>query len=426
MYKKSIPTDESPVIGLEIDGNLSLKGWENSEILVKCESEEDLTIETQEEQVRISCQRDCMIRVPYGAQMNVARLEGNANIKLVEGALSIQDVRGNLNLRSVGPVEVDQVQGNLAAKNVAGDLRAGAVRGNLTAKDIEGDLLVNGPVEGNLKIDDLEGGAQASAQGNITMRLDPRPGKSYEFDAQGSLVCRIPADASAEVEISDASNFHINLPDANLPKDRGTPFTFTLGEGDASLKLSAGGNLILSNLTISFGMEDFDFDLGEDFGGSVEAISEQVNQQIQAQMEMVEQQLNTQLSNLSSLVESMQLSPEQADRISQRAREVSERVNARTQEKIRRAQEKLNRKLEAARRRAEMKARAAERAARDRRRKTDSFSQTFGRSTVQTPPPPPSEPVSEEEHLLILKMLEQGKISIEEAEKLLQALEGKR
>ena len=41
------------------------------------------------------------------------------------------------------------------------------------------------------------------------------------------------------------------------------------------------------------------------------------------------------------------------------------------------------------------------------------------------PPPPPGEKVSEEERLMILRMLEQKKISMDEAEKLLSALEGK-
>jgi hypothetical protein len=39
---------------------------------------------------------------------------------------------------------------------------------------------------------------------------------------------------------------------------------------------------------------------------------------------------------------------------------------------------------------------------------------------------PPAEPVSDEERMLILRMLEQGKISVADAEQLLAALEGKR
>ena len=39
------------------------------------------------------------------------------------------------------------------------------------------------------------------------------------------------------------------------------------------------------------------------------------------------------------------------------------------------------------------------------------------------PPRPPVEPVSEEERLVILRMVQENKISIEEAERLLAALE---
>jgi hypothetical protein len=42
-----------------------------------------------------------------------------------------------------------------------------------------------------------------------------------------------------------------------------------------------------------------------------------------------------------------------------------------------------------------------------------------------SPPRPPSEPVSDEERLSILRMLQEKKITREEAEKLLAALEGK-
>ena len=41
-----------------------------------------------------------------------------------------------------------------------------------------------------------------------------------------------------------------------------------------------------------------------------------------------------------------------------------------------------------------------------------------------TPPMPPSVPVSDEERMVVLRMVEQGKISVAEAEKLLAALEG--
>jgi hypothetical protein len=76
--------------------------------------------------------------------------------------------------------------------------------------------------------------------------------------------------------------------------------------------------------------------------------------------------------------------------------------------------------MAAAQRKMEYKAQAHERAARHGR-----HSWSFGFQTPPTPPPPASEAVSEDERLMILRMLEQKKISMEEADELLSALEDK-
>jgi hypothetical protein len=109
------------------------------------------------------------------------------------------------------------------------------------------------------------------------------------------------------------------------------------------------------------------------------------------------------------------LSEEQRQRILEQARRSGERATEKAQEQARRAQEKLERKLEAAKRRSEMKDRHAE------RRSRRSFNVEIGVQTAE----PASEPVSDEERLTILRMLEQKKISLAEADALLDALEGK-
>jgi hypothetical protein len=191
-----------------------------------------------------------------------------------------------------------------------------------------------------------------------------------------------------------------------------------MGDGDAELILSAYGNVMLSSLPPDWDLGELEFELGEDYDGISETLSEQIARQVEAQMEYIEQQLESQLDNLSTRIGGIGLSAEQAERIAQRAQEASDRARVRADERIQRAQEKMERKLEAARRRAEIKARAAERAARDRRKRPESTDWMAASRT-------PVEPVSDEERLMILQLLEQGKITPSEAEQLLAALEGK-
>jgi hypothetical protein len=150
------------------------------------------------------------------------------------------------------------------------------------------------------------------------------------------------------------------------------------------------------------------------FAGFSEEFSQQIADQIEAQVETQLEVLNDEMEKLSSTIEHSGLSQDEMDRIMEQARESSERAAARSQENIRRAQEKLERKLAATQRKAELRAKAAERRSQ--------------RGTGFTWPPPtetrPKTAVSDEERLVVLRMLEEKKISLEEAEQLLAALEG--
>ena len=85
-----------------------------------------------------------------------------------------------------------------------------------------------------------------------------------------------------------------------------------------------------------------------------------------------------------------------------------ERESDRAQEKMRRAQEKLERKLEAHRRRAESRSQAAT----DRRTRRQSWG--FEWPAPPPPPAPPKPQATEEERLMILRMLEQKKITLDD------------
>ncbi len=96
--------------------------------------------------------------------------------------------------------------------------------------------------------------------------------------------------------------------------------------------------------------------------------------------------------------------------------------------------ERISRQVEQATsraaKRAEEAARRVERHAERQARRwkgtvsTGPWNWDFNSQNVPTPPAPPSEPVAEEERMAILKMLAEKKITAEQAEQLLNALEG--
>jgi hypothetical protein len=417
MDKQFVTTSASPRIVLDISGDLRLKGQDEFEVVAKSDNPEDLAVESQDDQVIIRSSGNCYVRVPQASVIQAQAIHGNATCKALDGELTFDRVDGDLELRNIGKIYVARVNGSLTAKNVEGDCKVDAVDGDLSARNVQGDFTVTDAVRGNLNLSNVGGSARAFADGNITLRLDPAPGHVYEFTCHGNLFCRLSSDTSAEISVPKASQVMVDLPGIHASAPVQTPYALTLGEGDAKITLSADGNVVLDTHAPDWDMEDFDLDINSEVNGMADTVSQQITQQVESQMRMMEEQLNAQLSSLSMRLSAARLTGDQARRIEERAREASERATARAQERVRRAQERMEQKIAAAQRRLEHKQQAQERASRHTRHGWNF--------NIPTPPAPPGEPVSEDERLLILHMLEEKKISMEEAEALLSALEGK-
>ena len=413
MSQQAFPTSLAPEVIIEtIQGNLQMKGWDRPEVNVKAQPDE-LNLEEQDDVVHLSCQGDCTVRLPTGATVRVGRVQGEARFKYLDDALQIDQVAGDLILRNLSEVQVQLVNGALYARNIAGDLAAEYVAGNVNVRNIQGRCRLP-KVDGNLDLRGVEGSLQTTCSGNERLRLYVLDGESYTVEAGGNLSVEIPANANLNVKRnSTGKSIRLRLPGQTQNLSTSS-HELTLGDGGTVMQLKAGGSILLEAGPAGGFGRDEETDMDEDFGNLAD-LSAQISQQVEAQMQAVTRQINEQLTNLTASMNQIGFSEEQRQRILEQARRNSERVAERAQEQARRAQEKLERKLEAARRHSEMKARHAE------RRSRRSVSVDIG----VRPAEPVSEPVSDEERLSILHMLEQKKISLEEAEALLDALEGK-
>ena len=429
MDRQFITTSENPVVVIEaVQGDLRLKGHLELEVAAKASDANDLSLVQREDAIVLNSRGDLSVRVPRNATVRVETAHGDATFKALEGVLEIDTVHGELTLRGVGSTHINQVHGELSAKNIAGDLLVAAVEGDVDARDIQGSFTVSDVVRGNLRLDDANCDASAKVIGNINLRLDPTAGQSYSFESQGNIFCRLSDENSVEISVPKANKVTVNLPEVKSSGPIQTPYALTLGEGDAKLTLTARGNVVIDSHAPDWDMEDFEVNIEADMDRLGDEIGNQMEQQIEAQMRMIEANLNAQMASLTSRLGAARLSEEQARRVEERARLASERASVQAQERMRRAQERMEQKLNAAQRKIEQKKRAAG------RHPQWGFvippmppSPPIPRvwPAPRTAPVPPAEPVSEAERLAILRMLEQKKISLDEAEKLLNALEGK-
>lgn len=410
-----------PLIVLTVHGDFRVKGSDEQEVLVRCG--EEVQVSQEGDTFTIESLEDCSLRVPRQSRLQLKAAHGDADFKALEGELTIEQAHGELRLRSVGPAAVHMLHGNLEAKNLSGTLEIGHADGNVSVKDLQGDLSADS-ISGNVFLKEIDGSVSAKAGGNFLAYLDPLPGQEHRLEAGGNLNIYLPKDASATLHFERVGG-RVNVSAFNGEKapDQRPPFDLVIGDGDAEIFLSAGGHVMVTG---SFTEPDFvpetDFDFEGEFDGIAEEITQQVNKQVDIQMKMLEQQMNSMAANLSASMGAAGLSKERIEHIQQRARETAERASQRAQERMQQAQERLERRMVAHQQRAMHKAKIAETRVTRKDRKSWGFSWP---PMPDEPPMPPEPAVSDEERLLILKMLEQKKISLDEAEKLLSALEGR-
>jgi hypothetical protein len=393
MFKQTIETSTAPHITItECWGNLVVQGSEARQITLRLQGEaKDLVLEREGETITMAAHTGCHLTCPPGTTLSADTVRGNLRVESVEAPVTIRTIHGNVILRAVGPTALEQTFGNLRVHQMRGDLQAQVTRGNAQVRQVEGSLSMN-QVDGNLMADGIEDGlAVEQVRGNVRLRAPFSSGHNYRLSANGNLVAYVPADASLRLVLRARGGVRSSIPGLTLEEEDGE-MRGALGAAEASLEAQVGGNISLR----SWGagevpqVEGMSFDYMAD----LEGLGAQIEAHIAAAMAEMEGRLDESLGRIDG--EQIRLQME-------RAKEQALRTAGRAAE---RARQEAEREAERARLRAERAERRWQRASGRRSR-------------------PKREPIADEERMRVLRMVEEGKITPEQAADLLTALEGR-
>jgi hypothetical protein len=404
---------------------LRVNGWDRPQFTAEADGDKSLHVEKVGDDIVVRADSDCTLRVPTEATLVLNSVSGDAKVRNLEGPLTIQSISGDLTLRQVGPVDVHSVSSDLSAKKVEGHLRAHSVSGDVLARNIEGDFVVHS-VSGDLYLRDVDGSVRAEASGDVTLSLEFTPGHGYQVTASGEIAVRLAGDANGRFEIQSSSDINVDVAGAQVEGNTHQRVV-SLGTGEPTIKLEASGDVTLTGQTAD---PDAWGDFGDRFGEDIGLMAEEMAAQFTSRDEL-NRILNERLAhlNVTAHIRTDEIAAK-ARRAAERAQLAQRRAERQVESAQRRAQreaERAQRHVEAAQRRAEAATRRAELRHGERGR---SGAWAFGFTAPRPPVPPvspmpPAEPVSDDERMVILRMVEQGKITVADAEKLLAALEGK-
>jgi len=362
---KTISAGRSPKIMIDsIGGDLSLVGWEGDDILLKADDEE-LRVSQDGEKVTVSCSDDLSLRVPKSASVLIGKIGGDASIRSLAGDIELKEISGDLSMRDVNSVAIETVHADFSLRGAKGHLFIKSANSDVSIRDVDGNVTLE-TVADDLALRDVRGNVSAKVAEDVVMYLNPKAGNTYSVTAGDDILLVMPPKASATLTLN-ADEINIEWKGIEDEEDA-TSRVVILGDGSSTITLNAGGDIRVSNQSdAGESAEDFGnfAGVGMDWSGFGDRISRRVDQ----------------------------------------------------------ATQRAQRKVEEAARRIEHKTRDAER----RASRGKGFLEV-GRWNWDFAPkgvPMPNKPqASDEERLAILKMLQEKKITAEEADKLLSALEG--
>jgi len=363
---KSVFVGNNPKINLDnIGGDISIVGWDGADLLLKGD-EDDIRLEQTDEAVSVSCGGDLSLRIPKGASLAIKSIGGDASIRGVLGGIEMMEIHGDLSIRDVGALSIDTVHSDFSLRGAKGDLYIKNVYSDVSIRDVEGNVTLDS-VADDLALRGARGNIKVNVGEDVVVYLEPKANGEYSIHAGDDILLVLPKSANATITMQ-GDEIDVDWPGIEQDAEA-TERVVVLGDGSAKINLSAGGDVRVTNRADAG-------DSAEEFGNFAG--------------------VNFDWSGFG-------------DRISRQVEQATSRAAKRVEEATRRAE------------------RHAERHARQGKGGlvVGRWNWDFkGTPKPPTPPTPPSEPVSEDERMAILKMLAEKKITSQQAEELLNALDG--
>jgi hypothetical protein len=414
MQQRTVPVDPNlTVLVHEVHGDLRVAGWDRNELMVKTDGSR-LDLVSTADPLTISCDEDVILYLPRTVHLQIEKIDGDASLQALRGPVTLGPVAGDLTMKDLGPVTLGTVSGDASLRNigalnaetVSGDftLRTGhgvcavdQIGGDASIRDIDGMLAIE-QVGSDLYVRNVHGAVSVKVGADVALFLEPLPGQTYDITAGDDLILRLSPEANVKLHLTGGSpeSIHVDFPGVELPEDCSGCEVIVGKETDgmAEMLLTAGDDLLVTSQADSWdSAADFGVGMGDGRDWNLppfelpDDFSERINRRVQAAMERAQSHLEA---------------------ATRRAEAGGQRASI---------------KIEAAMRRAEAKARAAE--VRARRGQANIHLGRWNLDTTPHAPADTSAPVSDDERLTVLKMLQEKKITLQEAEKLLSALEGK-
>lgn len=189
----------------------------------------------------------CDISIPGSASVHVREVEGALRIKGVAGDVVIGVVGRDVGLKNVGTTRIETVGERLKVRGVAGDLNASTIGGSADIQAVAGDVRL-ATIGGSLDLAGVQGAVGASVGGSARVDRSLDQNSALRLTAGGSIECTVPEDIGADIRAAAGGTVRIDLPEIDIVGGV-QHYSGAVGGGGTPIELTAGGSIRIVGAT---------------------------------------------------------------------------------------------------------------------------------------------------------------------------------
>jgi len=381
MKKVSIPVKPENKLNIKSSEDLYIEGSDSGLMTAVVRQSDSFRYTETAGKGEVRATSDCWLSIPAAMPVTIEKVGGDASLTNLAKRIIIGKVGGDLVLQNLSGASIEAVGGDLHVNSPGGEgLETVRVGGDLYGTSIQS--LSARAVGGDVFLQQVTGAVNLTAGGDIEIEITIPELPLISVTAGGDVCLVVPADAMGQLELH-SKGYEIGIHAGEQQGDwEEEQLSLPLGEGGNPVRLTAGGKITITDKA------DLNRDNASVIKDSIndwKTFGEEIEQQIR-------ESIGTAMNNIHWATRS--------------ASDVGEKARM---------------KVEKARRKMEAKGISVDQAVVNVNHNGKNVGITFG--TPGSKPEIEKVGVSDEERLLVLKMLQDKKITADEADKLLSALE---
>ncbi|MBI9045712.1 MAG: hypothetical protein JEZ06_14575 [Anaerolineaceae bacterium] len=231
-------------IVIKSHGNLEINSWDRPEIGIRTDIQAQKIRQEGKELVLLFLE-DCELTLPLNLKVEVSKCAGKVRIQNIKAAIEIGKIEDDLVVQNVKSIQINRVNGDCYLRNTLGPVKIGKVAGQLKGEQIQSGFECD-RVYGDVTMHSLVEGCILRSEGDVQVSFDVPNENPIKIRSSGNISIVLPEELDGVLETrSNAEEVVLDLA-VWSGKFNDRKNKFTLGNGKRKIILDAGGSILVS------------------------------------------------------------------------------------------------------------------------------------------------------------------------------------